>query len=81
MTISTFCRLFGSQSFISDPIAPETMDLTSSVHPSYSVSSFVKPRYPKRKRAEVMYSEIEEDGAVVDGETEEEYESQTKVHY
>jgi hypothetical protein len=81
MTISIFCRLFGSQSFISDPIAPETMDVTSSVQPSYSVSSSVEPRYPKRKRVEVIYNEIDEDGAMVDGEAEEDYEPQTKVRY
>jgi hypothetical protein len=69
MSISIFFNLFGSQSRVSNSNAEEMVD----------VSSSIEPRYPKRKRAQVKYNEIDGQEFLLDGEIEEEYEPKTKV--
>jgi hypothetical protein len=78
MTISIFCRLLGSQPCLTDPIAEETVGMSSPVVEQQYSKPAVEPRYSKRKRTQVIYNEFEEDEFLLDEEVEE-YEPKAKV--
>lgn len=92
MTISIFCRTLGSQYPInapadcsssststSTPVASRSTQAILFTPPAIDAPVADIPRYSKRKRSEVTYSEIDEDDFLLPSDAEEVYEPKAKV--